>query len=138
MRIPGDLTIVMSMNVYEARRYRHSGGINFLTRFSIDGPDSTDHAILDGHVAFPRLIPTSVDQRSPSNDQIVHGIPHFPAAPAWGLASDSVYERNGALREGQMSCSPRSGHPLAGTNRGRALLFVDGVSNFRRKPPRIG
>ena len=74
-----------------------------------------------GYNGFPNTLCMS------PNDQIVHGIPRFPAAPAWGLACDSVYERNGALREGKMDRSPRSRSPLTDTNRGRALLSRDGV-----------
>ena len=74
-RIPSRLTIVVRVDIDEARRHDFTFGIDDVSRFRIfgsDGPNLRDLPILNRDVPNKGCSPGPIDNRSASDNQIVH------------------------------------------------------------------
>ena len=74
-RVPGDLAVVVRVDVDEAGRDREAGGVELLATGLVDGADRGDAAVVDGDVGERRTSTAAVDHGSVPDHQIVHGSP---------------------------------------------------------------
>ena len=70
-RVPGDLAVVVGVDVDEARRDQQAGGVDLLAPDSVDAPDRRDARLAHGDVTDVRLVTRTVDDRPSANHQVV-------------------------------------------------------------------
>ena len=78
LRVPDDLAVVVRVDVDPARGDDEPVGVDLPGAASADAADLGDHAAVDGDVGGDRRRPRAVDDRAPSDDELVHDCP--PAA----------------------------------------------------------
>src|SRR6185437_5878056 len=74
-RVPGDLPVVVGVDVDEAGRDREAGGVELLATGLVDGAHHGEAPVVDGDVAGRRTTTAAVDHGSVPDHQIVHGRP---------------------------------------------------------------
>ncbi len=65
--VPGDLAVVVGVDVDEARGDQQPGGVDGLRRLTLEsaaGADGDDDAVGDGHVSDERVGPRAVHDRA--------------------------------------------------------------------------
>jgi len=68
---PGDLTVIMSVDVDEAGRHDQAAGVDFLFRGAMNLSDLDDQAVLYRHVGRHSLAAASIDDGSAADDQLI-------------------------------------------------------------------
>src|SRR4029077_12070249 len=71
-RVPGDLRVVMSVQVDDARHQREPAGIDDLGRVVANLADRSDAATLDCNVGADRIMPESIHHRGAADDEVMH------------------------------------------------------------------
>ena len=74
-RIPGDLRVVMSVDVDDARHQGQPTGVDDPLGLAAELADISDPPLLDRDIRPPRLTPEPVDNRRPADHQIIHANP---------------------------------------------------------------
>jgi hypothetical protein len=71
-RVPGELGVVVGVDVDETRCDHQAGGVELLGALLRDVADGHDQAVADAHGREVGLAARTVDDRPPSDDQVVH------------------------------------------------------------------
>jgi hypothetical protein len=89
LRIPGDLAVIVGMDVDPAGRDQQAVGMDRLACRGRDPPDLGDAAVLNGDIGDERSSAAAVDDSAAPDDPVVHGFPRAPRLsqmkPAWGM-----------------------------------------------------
>jgi hypothetical protein len=86
-RVPGDLAVVVRVEVDEPGRDQQAVGVDDLLRRPVgQRADLRDAPLVDGDVGLPRRRARAVGERAPSDHQVVHRVPFPCAAPRVGGA----------------------------------------------------
>ena len=73
-RIPGDLAVEVGVDVDEAGSDDHPAGVDRLPGAGVlEVTDLGDPVTVDRHIGSPRLRSGAVDERSPTDHQVMHG-----------------------------------------------------------------
>src|SRR4051795_4577123 len=71
-RIPGDLRVVMRMQVNNAWHQREPAGVDDLSCIGADFPDCGDAAVPHGHIGPDWLISEAIENRGAADHEIIH------------------------------------------------------------------
>src|SRR5215831_14500425 len=71
-RVPGDLRVVMRVQVDDARHQREPAGIDDLGRVLADLADPGDPAILHCNVSADRIMPQSIHHGGAADHEVMH------------------------------------------------------------------
>ena len=71
-RVPGHLTVVVSMYVDETGSDQQPVSVDFLTPTAVDLPALGYAPTVNGHIGGLTLAPAPIDNRSPAYDRVVH------------------------------------------------------------------
>jgi len=74
VRVPGDLSVVVSMNVDPARRHEKTLCIDLASSPTELAPDRNDQCAVDRNVGPSRWRSGSIDEHSTANEEVVHGL----------------------------------------------------------------
>ncbi len=116
-RVPGDLPVVVGVDVDEAGRDREAGGVELLTARVADGAHGGDAPVVDRHVGGEGPTAPAVDHGPVADDHLVHagpplrsggpypwsGVPGTPRDP-----SPHVFLGTNGVTEAGSSSSPRA------------------------------
>ena len=86
--VPGDLAVILGVDVDEARRHRETLGVDLLAACAFDAAHGGDPAVLNGNVGLARLGSGAIDHGAVAHHQIVlgcHGV--LPRELLRGFAS---------------------------------------------------